>query len=422
MKTPRVLLSLALTAMTAAAGMPPGFNEDESKVPPYTLPDPLVMQDGTPVKDAAAWQQKRRPELLHLFESEVYGKAPLGKPEKMTVRDLNPELPALNGKAVRKEVRVLFAGTEDGPKMDILMYFPAKADKKVPVFLGMNFNGNHAVQNDPAITLSTSWVPNDKGAGITANKAGEAARGKEADRWQVEYAIDHGYGVASIYYGDVDPDFDDGFANGIHAMTGKPDGPAAWGSIASWAWGLSRALDVLQQEPRADGKKVAVMGHSRLGKTSLWAGALDERFALVISNDSGAGGAALSRRIFGETVKRLNTSFPHWFCDNYNKYNDKESECPVDMHELLALIAPRPLLVHSATEDLWADPRGEFLSCAGADPVYKLLGTPGLTIKSFPEPEVPATGRLGYFLRKGKHDVTLEDWKSYVSFADQWLK
>jgi (4-O-methyl)-D-glucuronate---lignin esterase len=414
-------LFTAFLIMSAAIAAPPGANYDEGKIPAYALPDPLVCQDGSKVADAGTWRAKRRPELLRLFEKEVYGRTLLGRLAETTSRVLAEKKDARGGKATRREVAVLFTGKEDGPRMDLLIYLPNGATNAAPVFVGLNFNGNHATTNEPDVALARCWVPNDKKSGSTNNRATEASRGAEASRWQIDYALDHGYAVATACYGDLDPDFDDGFKNGVHVLA-PPKTPEDWGSIGAWAWGLSRALDYLETEPRINAKKAIVMGHSRLGKTSLWAGAQDERFALVISNDSGAGGAALSRRIFGETVADLNTSFPHWFCDNFLKYNGRESECPVDQHELIALVAPRPVLVNSATEDRWADPKGEFLSAVGADPVYRLLGAGGISQRDWPEPGKLLDSRIGYHLRVGPHDVTLDDWKAYVAFADKQLK
>jgi hypothetical protein len=415
-------LLLAVLPMKTRAASKDQFNYDESKVPAYTLPDPLVALNGKPVATARQWSNSRRAEVLGLFEEHVYGRAP-GKPRGMKFVVDNADAQALGGLATRKEVTVLFTGKADGPKMTLLLYVPNGREKPAPAFLSLNFGGNHTVHADPGITLSTNWM-RPGSTGVTNNRATEAARGSSASRFPVETILQRGYALVTVYYGDIEPDHKDGWKSGVRAALAK-DGAATqwkgddWGAISAWAWGLSRALDYLETDKAIDAKRVAVIGHSRQGKTSLWAGATDERFALVISNDSGCGGAALSRRKFGETVERINTSFPHWFCGNFKRYNGKEENLPVDQHELIALMAPRPVYIASAEQDLWADPKGEFLSGKHAEPVYALFGRAGLGVVEQPPVNTPVGDVIGYHIRTGKHDVTDYDWAQYLNFADR---
>ena len=376
----------------------------------YVLPEPLRLSDGTEVADADMWMEKRRPEILALFEDEVYGRAPDRK-IAMTTSLTSLDKEALGGRAIRKEVILGFENAGGRLDLNVLIYLPKHSDGPAPAFVGLNFEGNHNVHPDPGITLSGS-----------SGQTTAATRGSRASLWQVERIIERGYALVTMNYEDVDPDFDDGFQNGVHPLFysqgQERPAPNEWGSIAAWAWGLSRIMDYLGTDDDIDHTRVAVMGHSRLGKTALWAGARDERFALVISNNSGCMGAALSRRRRGETVAAIASAFPHWFCGAFAKYANREGELPIDQHMLIALIAPRPVYVASARLDTWADPEGEFLAARAATEVYRLFGKDGLAADKLPGLHKPVTSIIGYHIRKGTHDVTRYDWDCLMNFAD----
>lgn len=395
-------------------------NYDESQVPGYTLPDVLTCLDGTVITSSAGWEQRRRREVLTLFAEHMFGHTPSAP--TTPVYDVSVNTDALGGTAIRKQVRIMPFGPENRLRLNLLIYLP-KTGAQVPVFLGLNFKGNHTIHPDPGIDISQAWIAEMLRSSPESLADIDASRGVRINRWPVKQILERGYGLATMYYYDIDPDYDDGFHNGVHPYFYKVDQTAPteteWGSIGAWAWGLSRAMDYLQQDSAVDSERVFVMGHSRLGKASLWAGAQDTRFAMVISNNSGCGGAALSRRAFGETVGRINRSFPHWFNDRFNHYNENESVLPLDQHMLVGLIAPRPVYVASAEEDRWADPRGEFLAAKHAGDVYALYSMEGVGVDEMPETNTPVGDRIGYHIRNGKHDVTGYDWQRWMDFADR---
>ena len=392
--------------------------QEESKVPSYELPDLLTTQNGERITTADQWMDKRRPHLIDLFAKEVYGEIP-GTIEISSAEIVEQDPNALNNSAHRQQIRLTFAKDSQQLEAHVLMYLPAGVSNP-PLFLGYNFYGNHSVTDDPEVLITSSWMRNNESLGITKNRADEASRGGRAHRWAIQQILDAGFALVTVYYGDIDPDRND-FQDGIHPFLYKPQQQHPqdyeWGAIAAWAWGLSRVKDYLEQHPLTADSKVVVMGHSRLGKTALWAGALDTRFDAVISNNSGCGGAALSRRRFGETVKAINTNFPHWFCDNFKKYNENEPQLPIDQHMLVALMAPRPVYIASAQEDLWADPHGEFLSGVHASKVYHLFGKAGLLNATWPAANEPIHNTVGYHIRKGVHDVTDYDWQQFIAWA-----
>ncbi|MDN3690379.1 alpha/beta hydrolase family protein [Cyclobacterium jeungdonense] len=391
-------------------------NYEEAQVPSYTLPDPLLFTNGEKVTGPKQWNNRRQ-EIFELFEKEVYGKSPEWDGElEAEVLFVNPDF--MDGKATRKGIRLHLKRNGQDLPLDLLIFYP-NTRQAIPAFLGLNFYGNHTLATDSEVAVPTAWIRNNEAMGSSDNKASETGRGKRIPNWPYEEIISRGYGLVSLYYGELDPDFDDGFQNGVHGLFPEESRNAAsWGSVAGWAWGLSRVMDFLETESWVNPQKVAVLGHSRLGKAALWAGAMDKRFALVISNNSGCGGAALSRRQYGETVGRINQSFPHWFAENFNQYNEREMELPIDQHQLLALIAPRPVYVASGVEDRWADPKGEFLSCVAASPVYRLFGLEGMPVATQPAVNHPEMGHIGYHVRSGGHGLLEYDWMQYLDFAD----
>jgi hypothetical protein len=417
------LLFFAAAALLAAQ-QPPEALYDEAKVPKYLLPDLLVMKSGERVRDAKTWTSKRRPEILEMYRTEVFGRAPAKAPHLMFQVD-STDRQALNGRAIRKQVTISFADGADTPKAHMLIYLPAPAKKRAPLFLALSFLPVQAVYPDPGVTLGHQWMRDPNTKEMARQPADERSRGISAQQWQLDRILQHGYGLATIYYYEIEPDFVGGLKYGIRSLFLKPGqtepAPDAWGAISAWAWALSRAMDYVQTDRDIDAKRVAVMGHSRLGKTALWAGAQDLRFSIVISNESGEGGAAISRRNYGERTRDLNARFPHWFCGNFKKYNEREDQMPFDSHFLMALTAPRGLYVASAEEDRWSDPRGEFLGAVHAGPVYELLGKKGIGTDTFPGLHQPVGNNVMYHIRAGKHDVTAYDWEQYLKFADlQW--
>jgi hypothetical protein len=350
----------------------------------------------------------------------VYGSFPHG-PKSTRFEVIAEKNDAVNGKAIAKQVRIYFGNSSE--YMDMLLYLPVKASRPVPVFIGLNFMGNHTVLDDPWIPLTPRWVSNRSDFGITDNKTNERTRGAQSTRWCAEMLIDAGFGMATAYYGDLEPDHPEGWKTGIRTTLQSATGlqPEQWGAIGAWGWGLSRMMDYLETDKMIDAKKVVITGHSRLGKAALWSAANDKRFAMVVSNESGEGGAALARRNYGETVQRITTVFPHWFVAKYSTYSQDPSKLPVDQHMLLAVMAPRPLYVASAQDDQWADPYGEFLSAYHAGPVYDLFGKKGLGIEQMPAPEAPVGDVIRYHMRQGEHDIKPYDWEQFIAFAKRHL-
>jgi len=433
-----VSLCVAIMAPYFHAQRIPGYNYDESKIPPYHLLDPLRMEDGQPVTTAEQWFTERRPQIMQLFEENIFGRSPAASKNAVVhARIIERDNHALDGLAIREQIELTFdpaPGIIRSPQVErtmrLLLYVPANAKHRpAPVVLGLNFTGNQSVVDDPGILPTPMWSKPRGGTELVHAMPAEATRGSATQEWQVRLLLSRGYGLATAYYQDLEPDFKDSAQYSVRqlfqsaAAAARPDD---WGAIGAWAWGLSRAMDYLENDPLVDSTHVAVMGHSRLGKAADWTAAQDTRFAALLSTESGHGGQSIQRRALGETVAHLEHSFPEWFCPAYARWVGRDAEIPADGNLLLSLNAPHLLYVASAVQDEWSDPKGEFLSALSASRVYRLLGKPALP----PDTRMPAVdqpiglnGYVAYHERAGKHDVTLFDWEHYLDFLDDhWGK
>lgn len=433
MKRYLILSFLAAVTMMAAnhvtaqdrdviAGIP--VNYDESKTGDYkaTLPDPLTMLDGTKVTTAKQWEKKRRPEIVKLFEENQFGKWPAKKPKLRykVEQDLG-----FDGTAVRKQATIYFSPDDNGPQVDVLIYLPKDANGPVPLLLNVSFMANNITVSDPGVKAGFNWNPQTK-AKMTAESRPDAPRGFGMDA-TIKKFLNEGFGFATLHYTDIDPDFLGGATLGVRSLYLKPgaEEPAAdeWGSISAWAWGISTVVDYFEKDPDIDAKRIAITGASRLGKTVMWTGARDQRIAVVLASCSGEGGAAISRRYFGETVAHLTekTRFPYQFAANYGKYGDDVTKLPVDAHMLVSLIAPRPCLLQTGTTDNWSDPKGEFYSAVEAGKVYRLLGKDDLGTTELPAPDQPIYHTLGYFMHEGGHGNLPIDWEIFLEYCKRYL-
>ena len=375
-------------------------NYDETKVRPYTLPDPLALANGKPVRDAETWRRQRRPEIMRLYETEIFGRVPANAP-KVTWRVTGTESAARDGTiSIRRVAGTIGAGA-DAPVIPLTLFTPAKAKGRVPVILVVNFGGGAGPA--PAAALPSGEPP------------------------VATEIIGRGWGYATIAYQDIQPDRRTSLDEGVIARAraaGQAPAPDDWGAISAWAWGVSRAIDYLETDPSVNAKRIAVEGHSRIGKTALWASANDPRIAAVFSSCAGEMGSALSRRDWGETVDDMAQNFPWWFSASFQKWTGRWDEMPVDAHLLIALSAPRPVFLTGGTADQWADPVGEYLAAVAAGPVYRLLGKKDLGVSQPPPPlDTPITaGDIGWHYHTGAHAATPADWRAFLVFLDKYFK
>jgi len=447
------LLCLALAVIFTACAAH-AVNYDESKVGTYTLPDPLIMKSGDTATTTNDWMDLRRNEILQLYKGYIYGSGPDWRNMLDHKREMDPQ--ALGGTAVRKQIDLEFYNY--GPRTNdetvtnltfhVLLYTPANNRKPVATFLCLSFSPNYREVSDPHVLVYPVW---DKKTDILAMPT-NIVRGDAEDAWPVQKILARGYGIAMVDYEDFEPDLPDGSGSqhGVRSLYLQPGitnlDPNAWGAISAWAWGASRVMDYLKTDKEVDANRIILLGHSRLGKTALWAGAQDTRFAMVIASCSGEMGASLARRDYGETVTTMCKSFPYWFCGNFLDYSNDISDLPVDTHMLLSLIAPRPLFLNNGSEDRWGDPRGEYEAAIAATPVYHLFGEQGVvtnlppdvltnsmagsgslldskTLESYPPPppDKPIMNNLGFRTHTGGHATLPSDWDVFLDFADKYL-
>ena len=416
-----IICSFILT-ITAAAVYKPIFSslthqQSKNKVAEYTLPNVLMCNDGTVVKTTQDWEEKRRPELLDIFTQYMYGKSP-SYDIKSKIKVLKTEKNAFEGNAIRKDIRIWPIEGNSKDFFDIQIYLPRTAlDHPVPVFLSPSYMPNPTVCDDKSVQL-----PKYKIDSVYV----EYKRGEKDHFWNIRKMLYKGYGLITFWHQELVTDTEEGFVHGFPSIFYKKGQsfpfPDEWGAISLWAWQMSIIMNYVEMDNNIDSKKVIVLGHSRFGKAALWAAAKDERFAIAISNNSGCGGAALSKRKVGETIASINKHFPQWFSGNFKQFDNREEFMPFDQHELIALIAPRPVYVASAENDPPSDIVGEFLGAKEASPVYNLYGLKGLECDSFPPVDEPCrTGYIGYHVRKGKHGMTSFDVEQYLAFAESFF-
>lgn len=400
------------------AGFP--VNYDENAIPPYTLPELLTLENGEEITDSKTWMNERRPELLEAIAALQYGKTPPA-PKSLSFEVFDKESEAFNGKAIRKQVRVYLTENSKAHPMDLLIYLPKNSSEKVPIFFTISFTANNLTVDDPGVRIGEIWTSDGKKV-----KADQPSRFRATN---AEQFIDAGYGFATVYYGDIDPDFKTGFEHGIRKEFLKPGETEPqndeWGTISAWSWGLSRAMDYFEKDEQINAKKIALMGVSRLGKTVLWTGIRDPRFKMIIASCSGEGGAAIARRDYGENIKHMSDSsrYGYQFAPNYHEYSTHVNDFPFDAHTLVAMIAPRPLLLQTGNTDYWSDPKGEFLAAQEATEVYELFGENGPKNST-----MPAAGdtsllenKLGYYMHDGGHGTIPSDYPIFIRFMKKFL-